>query len=269
MRFPRLHFDDSISRVVSSGRCVGCAACVVACPTACLEYREGKPVLTGDCSACGICAQVCPRYEPSIPDLERMVFGRERRSDEEFGVYRRMVIARSRDEEVLRVCQDGGVVSTLLRFAIEEKIIEGAAVSGVSGERPLYPSPRLVTTPEEVLECAGTRYSFSPNLLALQEGVKRGMKGLAFVGTPCQVLALRRMQKVPLRRHVRPLRFVIGLMCTESFDYEGLMVGYVQRRLGVDLRDVKKVNIKGRMLITTRSGAVSYTHLTLPTTERV
>jgi len=185
------------------------------------------------------------------PALEEAIFGRTRTADEEFGVYRQIVIARATDGNILEVCQDGGVVTALLTYAFENGVIDGAAVSGLSPSKPLYSVPRLVTSPREALECAGTRYTYSPNLVAFQEGVKKNLKSLAFVGTPCQILAI---QQIASRSENYPLRFAVGLLCTESFDYEGLIIGHIKEKLGIDLNDVKKVNIKGKILVSTRSG---------------
>jgi len=253
-KISKVSFEESLGKVVLPDECVGCAACVVVCPVGCLEYVDGKPEEVKECNACGICAQVCPRYELSWSALEEFTFGRERNPEEEFGVYRRIVAARSRDEDVLRVCQDGGVVTTLLTFALQNGIIDGAALSGTEEDKPFYPVPKLVTTPEQVLQCAGTRYSYSPNLLAFNEGVKQKRTSIAFVGTPCQIQALRRIQMFPLRKYAERLSFAIGLMCTESFTYEGLVEKHIQKELGVDPRDIKKMNIKAKILVTTKSG---------------
>lgn len=263
MSAPRLSFEESLEKVVLPDNCMGCAACVVVCPFACLEYSEELPKLVKKCESCGICPQVCPRYELPWSDLEKLVFGRERRPDESFGVYRRIVVAQSNDKNMLEVCQDGGVVTALLMFALKNGIIDGAALSGVSEDRPFYPVPRLATTTQEVLECAGTRYSYCSNLLAFQEGIKQKKRGLAFVGPPCQIHAIRRIQAAHLRKYTDPLRFTIGLMCTETFTYEGLMEKQIQGELGIDLHDVKKINIKGKVLVTTKSGEVK----TIPLSE--
>jgi len=251
---PKLSFQESLEKVVSAQKCIGCAACVTVCPLGCLDYSEEKPKLVGKCTACGICANVCPRYDFSWPAVERSVFGRERKPEEDFGIYRRMVIAQARDERILQVCQDGGAVTALLMFALENGMLDGAIVSGTSEDRPFYPAPKLATTPQMVLECAGTRYSYSPNLLAFQEGVEQKKRSLAFVGTPCQIQALRKIEMFPLKKYANPLQFTIGLMCTESFTYEGLMEKHIQGELGINLHDIKKINIKAKVLVTTKSG---------------
>ncbi|MDH5420123.1 MAG: Coenzyme F420 hydrogenase/dehydrogenase, beta subunit C-terminal domain [Candidatus Bathyarchaeota archaeon] len=250
-----LSFGNLLAKVVLAEKCAGCAACVSVCPVSCLEYVEGKPKLVKKCANCGICVIVCPQYEYTQPSLEESIFGRQRKPEEEFGIYRRIVIAQAIDEKVLQSCQDGGVVTALLTYALEKEIIDGAAVSGLSQDKPFYPVPRLVTTPEEALECAGTRYTYSPNLLALQEGINQNKKRLAFVGTPCQIHALRKIEDL-LLEYFNPLHLAIGLLCTESFTYEGLMEKHIQGELGVNLSDVEKINIKAKILVTTKSGEV-------------
>jgi len=64
------------------------------------------------------------------------------------------------------------------------------------------------------------------------------------------------MQMFPLKKYVKALNFTIGLMCTEAFTYEGLMEKQIQEALGLDLRDIQKINIKAKVLITTKSGEV-------------
>ena len=255
VRAKLMSFKEALEEVILAEKCTGCAACVSVCPVGCLEYVEGKPKLIKECEACSICASVCPRYELVWPALEESIFGRQRKPEEEFGIYRRIVIAQANDEKILQACQDGGVVTALLAYALEKEIIDGAAVSGVSQDKPFYPVPRLVTTPEEVLECAGTRYTYSPNLLAFQEGINQNKKRLAFVGTPCQIHALRKIEEL-LLGYVNPLQFAIGLLCTESFTYEGLMEKHIQGELGINLGDIQKINIKAKLLVTTKSGEV-------------
>ena len=254
MSFNKVSFEESLAKsVVEVGKCLGCGACVVVCPFNCLEYREGKPILVKECKVCGICPQVCPTYEWSWSQTENFMFGRERRAEEEFGVYRRLVVARATDDTILKACQDGGVVTALLLSALKDGLIDTAIVSGTSPEKPLYPVPKLASTPTEILECAGTRYSYSPNILALAEAIKQKKTSIAFVGTPCQIRAIRRMQMHGLKKYTKPLKLLIGLMCSECFTYEGLIEKHVHETLGLNLNDVRKMNIKGKILVETSS----------------
>jgi coenzyme F420 hydrogenase subunit beta len=247
-------FEQTLANVVLSERCVGCAACVIVCPFKCLEYMKEQPELTGECEACGICSQACPRYHPSRRALEKLVFGRERKAEEEFGIYQRVIVARSTSERILGLCQDGGVVTTLLTLAMKDKQIDGAAVSATDENKPLHPVPTLATTPQQILQSAGTKYFYSPNLLAFQKGVEQDREKLALVGTSCQIEAIRRIQKIPLKKYVEKLKLTIGLMCSGCFSYEGLVENHIKRKLGINPSDIIKISIKGNLQLTMNSG---------------
>jgi coenzyme F420 hydrogenase subunit beta len=248
-------FEESLdAKVVKSGKCIGCGSCVVSCPFNCLDYVNEEPVLVKECELCGICANTCPKLNFSLPEIEKAVFGRERNATEEFGVYCRLAVAQASDKKILEVCQDGGVVTALLLYALENGIIDSAVVSSVSSEKPLLPIPKLAKTRQEILECSGTRYFYSASVFALVEGAKQKRKSIAFVGTPCQIRAVRKMQMAGLKKYTESVKFLIGLMCSECFTYEGLVNRLIREKLAIAPNSIRKMNIKGKMLVTTDSG---------------
>ncbi len=254
-------FEETLkAEVVEKGLCAVCGACVALCPFGVIRLSPAGPEIVDTCLRCGNCYSVCPRYELDVGAIEEFAFGRRRRPDEEFGVCRSMVLARSKDEEVLKVCQDGGVVSTLTRFLVSSGQAMAAVLSGVNRESPWLPEPRIVASGQEVLECSGSRYSYTFNMM-LHAGISAFMAFLegarsVFVGLPCQVQAVRKMQMLPAEelgwhRAVGP---VIGLFCTETFDYEGLMK-FIREELGWEPGDVVKMNIKkGKIFFYPREG---------------
>lgn len=259
MRMPikKVGFEETIKKdVVEKRLCTGCASCVISCPFNCLEYVDYGPKLISECKVCGICAYVCPRLNPVLSPLECLVFGRARANNEEFGIYKQIYAAQAVSDEVRAVCQDGGVVTALLIFALEEGIINGAAISCESIKEPLKAVPELAISKSELLECSGTRYTYSPNILALREGVQKKIGKLAFVGTPCQIQAIRRIQALPLKKYAVAIGFTIGLFCSESFTYDGLVVGFLREKINVRPGDVVRINIKGKVLLKMRSGEV-------------
>jgi coenzyme F420 hydrogenase subunit beta len=258
MSSSKISFEDSLANeVIEAGKCISCGTCVIVCPFNCLELAKEKPSLVKECKVCGICAQVCPRYQWTMAKVENFVFGRERKPEEDFGIHRRIAIAQTTDDKISKVRQDGGVATALLLFALKNGLIDSAIVAGTDKEKPFYPAPMLATTAEELIEAAGTKYSCSSNILALTDMIKQKKVNVAFVGTPCQIHALRRMQMAGLKRHTGPLKFLIGLMCSECFTYEGLMENHIRGKLGLNLSDIRKINIKGKMLVTTGSGVTA------------
>ncbi|MEM2738793.1 MAG: Coenzyme F420 hydrogenase/dehydrogenase, beta subunit C-terminal domain [Candidatus Bathyarchaeia archaeon] len=250
MKPTKVGFEESIAKaVVEVGKCVGCGACVLVCPFNCLEYIGEKPNLVKKCEVCGICAQACPQYYFSRSDIENLTFGRVRKNSETFGVYKRLVLARATDNRVLEVCQDGGAVTAILLFALKNKLIEGAVVAKSIEGKPFSPVPTFATTVKEILQSAGTKYFYSPNLLALAKAIEQNKSCIAFVGTPCQIRAIRKMQLAGLEKYVTPLKLLVGLMCSECFIHEGLMEKHIHGKLGIDPNRIRKIKIKGKMML--------------------
>jgi len=255
MSSTKIGFEESLfSKVVTLERCVGCGACVVVCPFGCLEYAEEKPRLVKECKLCGLSSKVCPRYKWTFTKAEDFVFGRQKKTEEDFGIYRRIVVAQATDNRVLKVCQDGGVATALLLFALEKGLIDGAIVAGTDSSKPFYPVPKLATTTEAILAAAGTKYFCSPNLLPLTEVIAQKKSNVALVGTPCKIHAVRSMQMAGMKGPTAPLKFLIGLMCLECFTYGGLMEEHIHKKIGINPEDIRKMNIKGKMLIATDAG---------------
>ncbi|MEM2249439.1 MAG: Coenzyme F420 hydrogenase/dehydrogenase, beta subunit C-terminal domain [Candidatus Bathyarchaeia archaeon] len=263
MKTAKVSFEESIAEaVVKTGKCVSCGTCVLVCPFNCLEYVEEKPNLVKECKVCGICAQACPQYDFPLSKIENFVFGRERKPNEAVGIYKRLALARATDKQVLEKCQDGGAVTALLLFALKNGIIDGAIVAKSEREKPFYPDPTLAITADDILQAAGTKYFYSPNILAIAKALEQKLGKISLVGTPCQIRAVRKMQLAGLKKYVTPLKFLIGLACSECFVYDGLMNQHIVGKLGVDLNRIKKINIKGKMLLTLEAETVA-----IPLTE--
>jgi coenzyme F420 hydrogenase subunit beta len=280
-------FKEMMNEVVSYGSCCECGSCVLVCPHNVIDYVDSKPKQVAKATAapdycgisegigCDVCAQVCPRLGEREHHLSDRLFGGDGEAYRgAFGVYRRIVAARCTDCRVLERCEDGGVVTGLLAWARRAGVIDGAVVSTVRPEAPCAPAPRAVVSEEEILASASSWYTYCPNNLALAEAEKLDLRRVAFVGVPCQVTPIRKMQLVDpayldngrkKEKHIeRQARFLkgfgervalsIGLLCSEVFTFDGLMRDVIEGEMGIPLAEIEKFNVKGKVLVYKRGG---------------
>jgi coenzyme F420 hydrogenase subunit beta len=136
-----------------------------------------------------------------------------------FGQYKEVMSARSTDEDIRSVAQDGGTVTGLLCHALETGFIDGAVLTKKSGVEWM-PAQYVATTRQDILESAKSVYALSPSLYQLKEATReRALSKVGYVGLPCQIEAIRKMQLYPFgaRDIVESLALIIGIFCFENF----------------------------------------------------
>ncbi|MHC1565144.1 MAG: Coenzyme F420 hydrogenase/dehydrogenase, beta subunit C-terminal domain [Candidatus Syntropharchaeales archaeon] len=258
MRVEKSHalqgFELLKKEIIDTGLCTGCGACAAFCGR--IEMINGRPELVKPCILemgsirCGdqgTCYDHCSARFLPTDEIEEEFLGMVR-EDEDLGVYRRIISARSTNEEILKVCQDGGVVTALLAYGFEKGIFDGAVVTRGSEKEKWRPEPALITSFDELMNSAGTIYAVSPNIEALGKAIKETrLSRIAVVGTPCHTTAVRNIQSHLLRNIADLVEITsIGVFCMENFEY-GCIRSYIDNKVlkdtGLTFDDVDKTAI--------------------------
>ena len=83
------------------------------------------------------------------------LFGRLREKEEISGISEQVLLVRAADDQVHENGQDGGLVSAILIWLLDEGYIDGALVSYLEGDGSTWKAkPGVATTKEEVLAAA-------------------------------------------------------------------------------------------------------------------
>ncbi|NJD76009.1 MAG: YHS domain-containing protein [Candidatus Methanoperedens sp.] len=231
----KISFGKLKREIIDPGICTLCGACVASCEV--LSVAEGKPVLKGRCTACGVCYNQCPRTITTESSL--------------IGNVRDVFTAKTMLPEVKG--QDGGAVTSMLLYALEEGLIDSAVVTVKSEEEPWRPRPIVAQSKEDILRSAGSIYVHSMTMETLMSAIKKGSRSIGFVGPSCNIDAVSKMQNSPyglLHMFMRANILKLGLFCMDTFDYEGLKKFLEEK--GISLPAVREMKIrKGKFRVMT------------------
>ena len=174
------------------------------------------------CTDCGIsrtsnpkrCGEACQFIKPKYPELETQVHGRARdfnRPDElHFGPFIKMLRAALNNPSP-------GAQWTGITTRIGERLLETGAVDAIltmteDPEDRWKPLPIIIDKASDMAKCRGMRMGYAPLLSLLEPAIAKGYKKMAVIGIPCQVYALRALEKeLGLEK-----LYVIGTPCSDN-----------------------------------------------------
>ncbi len=174
------------------------------------------------CTDCGIsrtsnpkrCGEACQFIKPNYPALETQVHGRPRdlsRPDElHFGPFIKMLRAGLKNPSA-------GAQWTGITTRIGERLLETGAVDAIltmteDPEDRWKPLPIIIDKASDMAKCRGMRMGYAPLLSLLEPAIAKGYKKMAVIGIPCQVYALRALEKeLGLEK-----LYVIGTPCSDN-----------------------------------------------------
>ncbi len=262
-------WKELYEEVIQSGLCTGCAGCVISCPHDVIGYDHeqggyrpfhledelGASNCTHGEKGCTTCTRACPRFRHWEPEANEHLFDRDREDDEIAGIYSDILLTRASDDMVHQMGQDGGLVSAILIWAMNEGYIDGALTSFLDGAAGDWKAiPGVAANKDEVLASAGSRYTYSANTLAIDEARERGLEKLALVGMSCQSSVPPVMWHRKAGKISKPIVFNLGLLCSKTFD-DAIFEELFDAKYGLPKNDMIKMNIKGVFQIWMQDGS--------------
>ncbi len=272
-------FKDLQREVIDRGLCGKCGGCYSFCSAGELNALEigenGLPRFSDEekCLKCGICYLICPQISVLSDDLKARFQWKP-----PIGRYQRITSSRTRDPKVMKVCTDGGVVTSLLLYLLDHHLIDGAIVSKKKG--PFAREATIAFTRDEIISAAGSQYSesahleelggkystYAPILPEVKSLETQYLRNIAVVGTPCQINTIKKMQCLGiLPAHL--IEYTLGLFCIESFSFDDLARAWLEERHGIDFHEIRKLNIKDDFIVILNNGATI--HLPLEEVDKL
>jgi coenzyme F420 hydrogenase subunit beta len=229
----KLPVEILIETVVETGLCARCGTCVGACPANIIAIGDPLgaclPVAAEACTSCGLCLECCPGASVDFAPLENALFG-DAVPNRLLGVVRGAYLAHASDAIIRRKGSSGGVVTAMLLDLVGRGEAKGAILFAPHRKEPWRGWGQIASSTEEIVAAAQSRYHLSPLNTALRE--MHDAKGdYAYVGLPCQIHGLRKLQAAGWGGADLRLSPIIGIYCGNNLYYEATRV--MLRKLGV------------------------------------
>ena len=224
-------FSNLMEEVLTPRRCHRCGGCVAFCTAinfGALEMGEdGRPRYkdSDKCIECGLCYEICPAIDALREETKNRISWTP-----PMGRIMETTVARARDPELWTYARDGGVVTAILLHLLDIGRIDAAIVNKVAA--PFTCRPWVATTRQEIIEGGGIHFDASPGVSLFGEQyaayppylqlimplARKGMRRIAFVGRPCQIETMRRMETLGVVPS-EVIKYYFGLFCMGNFRF--------------------------------------------------
>ncbi|MDT0593666.1 Coenzyme F420 hydrogenase/dehydrogenase, beta subunit C-terminal domain [Glaciecola petra] len=192
----------SIHDVVKNDLCISCGACCLADKNSKVTMYEDKEkgVFLPNLKVAepgwttGKALEICPGKGYSIIESAKTLFPQAQNKSIELGRWITATVVRSLESEIVEKASSGGIMTSIAKYLIEQKVVDGVVVTGMdyskNGPRP---SSFIATSPDQLFEAQGSKYAPVP-IFDSEADITNFNGNLAFIGTPCQIAALRELQ---------------------------------------------------------------------------
>ena len=242
------HFFKPVSIVFDSEVCCQCGWCSSICPVNAITVTADTLEIDDEnCMKCGLCYSVCPRsfsIEQAGKSINKL--NKSLKFSEKINGYINTYSATTTKDEIKKVRQDGGIVTSLLEYLLKNKLVD--AIVAVQHSKDLWkPEPVIVEDVKDLYKTSGTKYANASTLNIIDEAKKYDK--MAVVGVPCMMNALEKGNLFPSGLpFFKNIKYKIGLFCMESFPYEGIL-NLIKEQFDKDFNKVTKMDISGGKFI--------------------
>ncbi|MEG4313860.1 Coenzyme F420 hydrogenase/dehydrogenase, beta subunit C-terminal domain [Pseudomonas sp. FIP_A4] len=210
-----------LTKVVENDLCVGCGACVQACPSKALGVNwndYGFLVATSTdkvCDGAGACVQVCPfnpepgPYYKNEDALAATFLSESPNQHQKIGRYNALYVGYSNKHR--DTSSSGGIATFVYEKLFDKRLISHVVTVGESKSADAHYQYNIVSKKDELLSISKTRYH-PVTLVTALETIRQLEGRVAISGIGCFIKAIRLAQdKDPVLKE--KIAFTVGIIC--------------------------------------------------------
>lgn len=161
--------------------CTGCGLCQSVCDVQFTTDDKGYKIPDLSNEDVKFCSKVCPASGNASKYMSRNTV---------WGNYITAKAGWAEDGNIRNMASSGGVLTALCCYLLETGTVDGVIQIKASSKIPYQTETVVSRTKEDVINCAGSRYSISQPLLDITSVIQKDEK-YAVVAKPCDISALR------------------------------------------------------------------------------
>ena len=258
----------------SNKLCTGCGVCEDVCPKSAITIKrvdsEYKPIIDNNLclgEKCSKCIKVCPGVGCNLKQRAKDLFAGESINEDKYiGQYVGLHTGYSLDEDIRFHSASGGIVSQFLIYLLENKIIDGAVVTGY-GEDKITPYSYIAKTREDIIAARSSKYCPVTLNKIGNDIVKAEGNRYVIVGVPCHIQGFRKRASIDRKFREKVVGY-FAIYCSSGRNFYSQ--DYIFKHYNVVKENIKNFQYRdngclGYLIIDTKD-ASSEKHVKVPFT---
>lgn len=231
---------NKIENFLNKGFCVGCGLCksIFANKVKLKVDKNGNNIIfLDDLNKDEL--KWFERYCPAINQYEEL--DKTKNNSNVFGPYISFYLGNSVDDKIRFSSSTGGIVTSLIMYLIDQKLVDAVLYIGEDKNSPLFNTTIISTDSEEIKEnVSGSRYS-PTSLLSNINNVLEKYEKVAIVGKGCEIRALDNLLKNYNYNQNNIYKIAIFCGGTPSI----CALHNICKDFSIDIDDIKNIRFRG------------------------